>query len=92
MAEAPRRATSGHRRTPAVDDTTMWDAAMILERVLGSGFHLSHTHHMGWLLRHLESWPQPDGIPRSVYVDVDSAPDGQLGALLIRHQRRVRGG
>jgi hypothetical protein len=78
------------RRSRKVDPTHTWEIGNGLEEILGHGFHLAHTHRMGWLLRKLESSPDPTGKPRMKWVDVDSAPDGQLGALLIRHQQRDR--
>jgi hypothetical protein len=80
----PRR-----QRPRAIDATRTWEIATELERILGPGYHLAHTHRMGWLLRRLESSPEPSGKSRMKYVDVDSAPDGQLGALLLRHQERA---
>lgn len=49
------------RRKQPIDATRMWELATELEQVLGPGYHLAHTHRMGWLLRHLESWPTPSG-------------------------------
>lgn len=77
-------------RPRAIDATRTWEIADGLEQLLGRGFHIAHTHRMGWLLRHLESFPEPSGRATMKYVDVDSAPEGQLGALLLRHQERMR--
>jgi hypothetical protein len=61
-----------------------------MEQVIGPGYQLFHTRRIGWMLRQLELWPDAHapGGSRWVFVDVDDAPDGQLGALLIRHQER----
>lgn len=75
---------------PAIDATRAWEAADIIEQMVGAGFHLAHTHRMGWLLRQLESWPDWRTGRSWNWVDVDSAPEGQLGALLLRHQDRQR--
>lgn len=66
----------------------MWEAAEIIESAVGQGFNLAHTHRMGWLLRRWDSWIDRFDQPRDGWVEVDSAPDGQLGALLLRHQQR----
>jgi hypothetical protein len=73
-----------------MDAPRVWEAAAVLETIVGPGFHLAHTHRMGWLLRQLESWPDWRNGRSWRWVDVDSAPEGQLGALLIRHQERER--
>lgn len=90
---APASAKSGRRRgrRPAINVTRTWEIAAELEAILGSGFQLFHTRRLGWLLRQMESWPTPDGKSRLVFVDIDEAPDGQLGALLVRHQQRQYG-
>ncbi len=81
---------SGRRgRPPTIDATRLWHAAETLEHIVGPGFQLFHTRRLGWLLRRMDSWPMPDGGSRLVFVDVDEAPDGQLGALLVRHQLRT---
>lgn len=77
------------QRAP-IDATRVWEAAETLEVILGPGVDLVHTKRMGWLLRTWDSWAGTNG-PRDGWREVDSAPDGQLGALLIRHQHRVRG-
>jgi hypothetical protein len=45
-----------------------------------------HTQRIGWMLRRYETNRVRVGL-----AEVDSAPEGSLGALLVRHQRRVRG-
>jgi hypothetical protein len=78
------------RARAPIDATRAWEAAETLEAILGPGVDLVHTKRLGWILRAWDSWEGPNG-PRDGWKEVDSAPDGQLGALLIRHQRRVRG-
>lgn len=73
-------------RLPAVDVTRTHEIAAELEQIVGPGYDLVHTRRLGWLLRVYE--PNRE---RVVLVEVDSAPEGSLGALLVRHQRRVRG-
>jgi hypothetical protein len=75
---------------PAVDVTRTHEIAAELEQILGRGYDLVHTKRMGWLLRTWDSWEGPSG-PRDGWREIDAAPDGQLGALLVRLQRRVRG-
>jgi hypothetical protein len=84
---------SAGRRGPlaATDVTRTWEVAAELERILGRGYHLSHTHRMGWLLRQFDSKLGQDGEPRMGWTEVDQAPEGQLGALLVRHQEQRRG-
>jgi hypothetical protein len=57
-----------------------------LEQIIGPGYELMHTQRIGWMLRRYETNRARVGL-----AEVDSAPDGSLGALLVRHQRRVRG-
>jgi hypothetical protein len=73
-------------RQLAVDVTRTHDIAADLEQMLGPGFELVHTRRMGWMIRTYDRTRE-----RVVLVEVDSAPEGSLGALLVRHQRRVRG-
>jgi hypothetical protein len=78
------------RARAPIDATRAWEAAETLEAILGPGVDLVHSKRLGWILRQWDSWDGANG-PRDGWKEVDSAPDGQLGALLIRHQRRVRG-
>lgn len=82
----PNRRRTRTRAAP-IDATRAWDAAGVLETMLEPGIELVHTKRMGWLLRRLD-WVGPDTRPRMSWVEIDSAPDGQLGALLLRHQER----
>jgi hypothetical protein len=78
-------------RLPAIDATRTHDVAEGLEEILGPGYDLVHTKRLGWMLRKWDTWVRADGLPRDGWREVDSAPEGQLGALLMRHQRRERG-
>jgi hypothetical protein len=78
--------TMKRTRIPAVDVTRTHEIAAELEQILGPGFDLVHTHRLGWLLRRYEPNRERVGL-----VEVDSAPEGSLGALLVRHQQRVWG-
>lgn len=80
------------RTRPPADPAQVQEAAAVVERIVGRGFQLFHTRRMGWLLRQMEFWPTPSGIDRMTFVDVDQAPEGQLGALLLRHLERQRTG
>jgi hypothetical protein len=62
-----------------------------LERILRAGFDLVRTHRSGWSLRQWDTWIDSAGAPRSGWHAVDSAPEGELAALLLRHQRVTRG-
>lgn len=75
---------------PAIDATRNWETAEYLEQILGPGFELMHTKRMGWLLRQLGDRVDIHGQLGMGYREVDSAPDGHLGALLLRHQERQR--
>lgn len=77
-------------RRPLVDATRIWEAAEIVEAVLGPRLDLVHSARMGWLLRAWNSDLDHAGLPRMHWTEVDSAPEGQLGALLLRHQERMR--
>jgi hypothetical protein len=85
---SPRRGRQAARRAP-VDATRTWEAAEALERILEPGIELVHTKRLGWLLRRLD-WVGSEGRPHMGWVEIDSAPNGQLGALLMRHQERTR--
>jgi hypothetical protein len=73
-------------RLPAVDVTRTHEIGAELEQILGPGYELMHTQRIGWMLRRYETNRARVGL-----AEVDSAPEGSLGALLVRHQRRVRG-
>jgi hypothetical protein len=79
------------RARAPIDATRAWEAAETLEAILGPGVDLVHTKRLGWILRASGIHGRDANGPRDGWKEVDSAPDGQLGALLIRHQRRVRG-
>jgi hypothetical protein len=78
--------TMKRTRFPAVDVTRTHEIAAELEQILGPGYELMHTQRIGWMLRRYETNRARVGL-----AEVDSAPEGSLGALLVRHQRRVRG-
>lgn len=72
-------------RLPAVDVTRTHEIAADLEQILRPGDQLVRTRRDGWLIRRYAV-----GV-RIKFEVIDEAPEGQLGALLVRHQRRVRG-
>jgi hypothetical protein len=74
-------------RPVAVDATLTHDAAAWLEAYLGPGVELVHTRRMGWMLREWATYTNYLGQPADGWREVDSAPEGQLAALLLRHQR-----
>jgi hypothetical protein len=78
--------TMKRTRLPAVDVTRTHEIAAELEQIIGPGYELMHTQRIGWMLRRYETNRARVGL-----AEVDSAPEGSLGALLVRHQRRVRG-
>lgn len=90
-AERAVRKPSRRGRRAVIDATRAWEAAEVIETMVGRGYHLSHTYGMGWLLRELEDGTNHLGEQVMRYVEIDSAPEGQLGALLLRHQQRQRG-
>jgi hypothetical protein len=75
---------------PKIDATRTHEIAADLEQIFGRGYDLVHTKRMGWMLREWDTWVRADGLPRDGWREIDSAPEGQLGALLIRLQRRSR--
>lgn len=79
-------------RPPAIDASRVWEAAEVFEQIIDSRHELVHTVRMGWLLRRWDSDLDYLGKPCMRWSDLDSAPDGQLGALLLRHQQRQRPG
>jgi hypothetical protein len=78
--------TMKRTRLPAVDVTRTHEIAAELEQILRPGFdQLVRTRRDGWVIR---KYAVGERIKFEV---IDSAPEGSLGALLVRHQRRVRG-
>lgn len=88
---APVQRQTRRGRKPAIDPKRTQELGDQLEPILGPGWQLIHSHRMGWRLRQWDSWIDREGHPKMAWLDIDEAPDGQLGALLLRHQRRVRG-
>lgn len=77
--------TMKRTRIPAVDVTRTHEIGAELEQILRPGDQLVRTRRDGWVIR---KYAVGERIKFEV---IDSAPEGSLGALLVRHQRRVRG-
>lgn len=68
--------------TPERIAATLRVAAALELLFAGEDISLGRTHRMGWILR------RPTDETLTKWVDIDSAPDDQLGALLTRFRDR----
>lgn len=77
-------------RPPTIDAARTRALGAALERILDQGYELVHTRQLGWMLRQWDSWEGRMGEPHDGWHEVDCAPEGELGELLLRQERRLR--